>query len=314
MPPPYSAPTVSGDPTNVMGRRIFSHIVDLILLAVIVAVLFFATANKIENVPTGYCTDSQFSSQRTHSCVQFGNTAYELDSGRTGGGLALSLGYWTLVGMIEGATGAFLGKRMLGLRVVNGQGNLAGTGRGAARGALMIIDSTFCFLIGLITASVTHPHRRIGDMAAGTFVVAKESMGRPIPTASASYIPYAPAPQQQHQQQPAPTAGGGFAPGTYGTSLPPSASTPAPAQPAWGTTPQAAEPAAQPQPELQAQPEAQAQPAVTEPQVQSPPAAAAPQPPQPQWDPARNAWIVWDPSRGQWLQWDAAKSQWGPIS
>ena len=172
----------------------------------------------------------------------------------------------------------------------------------------MLIDSTFCFLIGLITASVTHPHRRLGDMVASTFVVDRRWVGTPIPQPAATYVPYAPPPTQA-------ASGGNFPAGTYGTSLPPSApvATPPaepgtwapPVAPSWGApAPHAApgEPAAQ-------------QPVVPVEQVRQPqvPPQQAP-PPQPQWDPNRNAWIVWEPTRGQWMQWDANTSQWGPIS
>ena len=228
-PPPYTQPGYGSDPTNVMGRRIVAHIIDLIVIAAFAAILFLASARTIHDVPANYCADA--ANGHPKGCLQLGHTAYVLDGGRTGTSVLLVGGYWTIVGVIEGATGAFLGKRMVGLRVVDASGALPGAGRGAARGVLMLVDSTFCFLIGLITASVTHPHRRIGDMAAATFVVAKESVGRPISTSSGTYVPYA-AP-------PAATTPGGFAPGTYGTSQPPFAQqpqthTPAAEVPRWG--------------------------------------------------------------------------------
>lgn len=299
-PPPYTPPAAAlADPTAVMGRRVVAHLIDLILISALGAVLFFATADKITGVPEGYCTESQYSPQRTRSCVQIGDTAYQLGGGRNASNLLYIGGAWTLVGLIEGATGAFIGKRLLGLRVVGADGNLAGAGRGAVRGVMMLVDLT-CFAIGLFIAAFTKPHRRLGDMVGGTYVVGKDSVGRPIPgsPASGSYVPYAPP-----MQSPGAGAGtgGGFTPGTYGTSLPPSAPAPTPqsqepaqSEPqhptAWGTPP---EPAPQAQPAQPAQPAQQ---------------------PQPQWDQARNAWIVWEPTRGQWLQWDATTSQWGPIS
>ena len=49
-------------------------------------------------------------------------------------GLLVVLGYWVIVGVIEGTTGAFLGKRILGLRVVGNDGARIGPTRGALRG------------------------------------------------------------------------------------------------------------------------------------------------------------------------------------
>jgi hypothetical protein len=37
-------------------------------------------------------------------------------------------------------------------------------------------------------------------------------------------------------------------------------------------------------------------------------------PTQPQWDPARNAYIQWDPDGQRWMQYDDATQQWRPIS
>ena len=59
-------------------------------------------------------------------------------------------------------------------------------------------------------------------------------------------------------------------------------------------------------------------PATPEPTVAPAPAAASPElaadPTQPQWDPARNAYIQWDPDGQRWLQYDDAAQQWRPIS
>lgn len=346
MPPPYSPPpAMVADPTAVMGRRVVAYLIDGIIVFVLFVVLFLATANKVTGVPTGYCTDAQYELQRSGSCVQIGNTAYDTGGGANGILFLTSFGYWTIVGLIEGSTGAFLGKRIMGLRVVGADGNLAGPGRGAARGAMLLIDS-IC-LVGFFVAAFTRPHRRLGDMAAGTYVIGKDYAGHPIGSAApSSYIPYAP-PTTQSQ----PT--GGFAPGTYGTSLPPSATAPTPVAdaptPTTPTTPtaaptpadeapgwaaptppaeeqQQASPWAAPNPQEGQQPQPQqpqtwgsapqqSSPWATPPQQQpAPQATPQPQPPQPQWDPARNAWIVWEPTRAQWLQWDANTSQWGPIS
>jgi uncharacterized RDD family membrane protein YckC len=82
--------------------------------------------------------------------------------------LVLGLGYYVLC---EAATGATLGKRMVGIQVV-GEGGLHLTfGAAVVRNLLRVIDSLFFYLVGAIFA-LTSPHgQRLGDRAAHTFVV-----------------------------------------------------------------------------------------------------------------------------------------------
>ena len=47
--------------------------------------------------------------------------------------------------------------------------------------------------------------------------------------------------------------------------------------------------------------------------VDDPGAAAAATPGQPQWDTARNAYILWDAGSSKWLQYDNAAGAWKPI-
>ena len=82
--------------------------------------------------------------------------------------LALGLGYYVLC---EAATGATLGKRMVGIQVV-GEGGLHLTlGAAVVRNLLRVVGSLFFYLVGAIFA-LTSPHgQRLGDRAAHTFVV-----------------------------------------------------------------------------------------------------------------------------------------------
>ena len=47
--------------------------------------------------------------------------------------------------------------------------------------------------------------------------------------------------------------------------------------------------------------------------VDDPGAAASAAPGQPQWDTARNAYILWDAGSSKWLQYDNAAGAWKPI-
>ena len=72
-----------------------------------------------------------------------------------------------------------LGKLCVGLRVVDEQGRRPASC--ACSGAGCCCSSTSgCLLVGLITTLATHPHRRVGDLVCGTYVVVEASVGQPI--------------------------------------------------------------------------------------------------------------------------------------
>src|SRR5438094_983775 len=77
-----------------------------------------------------------------------------------------------------------------------------------------VIVDLFCFgVVGLVTSLVTHPHRRVGDMVGGTFVVGTADAGRPVQASYAAQPAYA-----------------GAVPGGWGP--------PQEGQPQWGAPPQ----------------------------------------------------------------------------
>ena len=351
----YGPPTTL-DPTNVMGRRIAAWFIDVIIpsvAAVIVGyIVFIGAATKVPAPTTNFC---DFANRPTNSaCLQVGDNAYigtndDVRAAFTAGGLVYLVGALNLF-VVQGLTGASVGKHMIGLRVVKADGSITGFGSNAVRTLLLIVDQFFCFLVGLITALATHPHRRVGDMAAGTFVVAKQSAGTPIAT-QMGVTPYpqgswTPPPQTTWGQ---PAAGG--APQQWGAPAPapgwgtPPAASPPPAAtpPAWGTPaaspPPASEPAASeptwgapatgetpaedaagwgaPSSSPQAAPTPASEPApqAATPQATTPQAATA-QPGasrEPQWDAQRNAWVYWEAETSRWLQFDPASGQWGPL-
>jgi uncharacterized RDD family membrane protein YckC len=248
----YAPPTTMLDPTNVMGRRIGAWFIDVIvptLIALIVGwSVFVGSATKYSGVPANYCSEVHLQSPGV-ACAQLGSDVYvgtSSDARRAFavGGLIYLVGALNLF-VLQGITGAALGKLVFGLRVVRGDGSIAGFGWNALRTVLLVVDQFFCALVGLITASVTHPHRRVGDFAAGTYVVSRRAVGTPIASAvgGAAYPPawtpptpagWGPPPAGAPQTWGAPPPGWG----------PPPAATPPPgaAPPAWGT------PAASPAP------------------------------------------------------------------
>jgi uncharacterized RDD family membrane protein YckC len=352
----YGPPTAT-DPTNVMGRRIAAWFIDVIVPTVVAFILgyivFIGAATKITGVPSDYCEFEQRASNT--ACVQLGDDAYigtddDVRAAVVVGGLVFLVGALNLF-VVQGLTGAAVGKHMLGLRVVRQDGSIAKFGPNAARTLLLVVDHFFCYLVGLITALVTHPHRRVGDMAAGTFVVAKDSVGLPIGSPVGAAYPQSWTPPSPGTGWGPPPAGGtqtwgpppaaepgwprraeaappaSTAPPTWGTpaATPPPAETPS----TWGTpapspTP-APTPAATPTPEAAAPspaPEeapgwASPSPAPTTDPAPAPTAAqpgGAPAPSrEPQWDSQRDAWVYWEAETSRWLQFDAATGQWGPL-
>jgi uncharacterized RDD family membrane protein YckC len=229
----YSMPP--HDPTNVMGRRIVAYIIDaLISAAVFVTVLALTKDHSYVHAPNDACT-TLHNAGFNGTCVQFGSRVYTWQGGGLAAGYLVAIGvsFANLV-LLQGTVGASVGKMILGLRVVDVQGQICGVGRAFVRWVLLIVDAVFCVLIGLITAFATHPHRRVGDFAAGTYVIGVADAGRPIVTPGSAY--------QYGYAQPDPggwAPPGGAPPGWGPPPPPPPAWGPPPEQQAWGAPPAA---------------------------------------------------------------------------
>lgn len=328
-------PPPTFDPTNVMGRRIAAWAIDALIPAVIALAvgwsIFVGSATKFSSEPQGFCTEIHVQQPGT-ACVQLGNDVYvgtSDDAHRAFevGGLIYLVGAVNLF-IVQGLTGAAIGKHMLGLRVVRADGSLVGFGWNALRTLLLVVDQFFCALPGIVTAGVTHPHRRVGDFAAGTFVVAKQSVGMPIggvPAGSGYPPPWTPPGGPVGWGPPPGATQPGGAP-QWGAPAPgwgsPPAQSPAPTATAPTTAPTWGTPAASPQatPPPAQTPAGWGAPIADDLPTQPPPSQQpAPQPVQaasgraPQWDAQRNAWVFWEVETNRWLQHDPATGQWGPL-
>jgi len=82
--------------------------------------------------------------------------------------LALALGYYVVC---EAATGATLGKRMVGIHVVGEDGQHLTFGAAVVRNLLRLVDCLFFYLVGAIFALMSPRGQRLGDRAAHTLVV-----------------------------------------------------------------------------------------------------------------------------------------------
>src|SRR4051812_9371645 len=191
-------------PTQVVGRRVAAFIIDGLILAAISAIGWFALTKSVGS----------------GGCVGGGVEIKGKCRGFTAGGnrtiwiLINTLASVGILWVMQGITGKTPGKAMMGIQVVNAEGQPPGVGRAALRSILWIIDD-FPYIIplltGFITALTSQRNQRVGDMVASTFVVDKNFAGQPAGA----------------------IAGGGAAPGGYGAppSGPPQA---APAPPPSG--------------------------------------------------------------------------------
>lgn len=182
------------DPTKIMGSRIGAYLVDAVITTAIVLGYFFLIGiHSWNQVPasdaSAVCsqinrdtTSSPGVARSSRTCLSLGGHAYVADADQfdrtrvetTVVGLVVSFANLVL---LTAASGASIGKRLFGLRVVDASGQIAGFGRNLLRWVLLIVDALCCGIVGLVVASNSAGHRRVGDMAAGTYVVHRSAAG-----------------------------------------------------------------------------------------------------------------------------------------
>ena len=82
--------------------------------------------------------------------------------------LAVAVGYYVVC---EAATGATLGKRMVGIRVIGEDGEHITFGAAVIRNVLRLIDALIFYLVGFVFALLSTRGHRLGDRAAHTIVI-----------------------------------------------------------------------------------------------------------------------------------------------
>jgi uncharacterized RDD family membrane protein YckC len=169
------------DPTAVMGRRILAYLIDALITGVVFVIAFAAFAHRQE-VPGNFDNACDFirANSNVRQCFQSGNNVYYFEGGRAAALYLLALGVSVLNNVVlQGVTGASVGKFVTGLRTVDEAGQPCGIGRAIVRWLFLIVDAYFCFLIGLVTALASKGHRRVGDMVAKTYVIGARDVGAP---------------------------------------------------------------------------------------------------------------------------------------
>jgi uncharacterized RDD family membrane protein YckC len=159
-------------PTQVVGRRAAAFIIDGLILAAISAIAWFALT---KSAPGGCLAGGIEINGKCRGFYDSGNRTiwFLIDA-------LASIGvYW----IMQGLTGKTPGKAMMGIQVVNAEGNPPGVGRAILRSILYIVDGFPIYvlpLVGFIVALSSERNQRVGDMAANTYVVDKNFAGQPV--------------------------------------------------------------------------------------------------------------------------------------
>lgn len=83
---------------------------------------------------------------------------------------SLAVGFGYFIGL-EARDGRTLGKRLLGLRVVNEDGTPITMGASTVRNVLRVVDGLFFYAVGAVAMLVSDRKQRLGDHVANTVVV-----------------------------------------------------------------------------------------------------------------------------------------------
>jgi hypothetical protein len=228
-------PATSGDPTAVFGRRAVAAIIDFALLIVPAMLLLtssfeYLAVDDLDRDPQEYCDD--YIDELDGFCVDMSEVddrVYFAEDLGTGSAAVFWLGGFALLVVLQGLTGWTPGKLVMGVRTVKEDGSRPGVGKALVRWLLLIVDAQPCGLpvVGAICALTTQGHRRVGDMAAKTFVVRASAAGAPIVVPGLTAPLGSPSGYGQQDGYTAPI------PGTWGSAPSPVQPTPSAEGPQW---------------------------------------------------------------------------------
>jgi uncharacterized RDD family membrane protein YckC len=142
---PGGSSPVNRDETQVVGRRVVQYVIDYILVGIIPGLAYWLLARG-----SGFL----------HG---FGWALATLIS------LVVYLWYWVL--RPNSHQGQTFGMQLLGVRVISKGGGPASMLQYFVRAVMLIIDTFFFGLVGLITMMASRYHQRVGDHLARTLVV-----------------------------------------------------------------------------------------------------------------------------------------------
>ena len=141
--------------TRVTGRRVVQYIIDYMITGIVAAAIMWAL-------------------NRSSGAV---NVVLLL----IGAVLSAAWYFWYWVYRPHHANGQTFGMKILGLRIISMNGGQASMLQLFIRGVLLIIDTLFWGLVGLITMLCSRYRQRVGDHVAKTLVVRARTQAMPAP-------------------------------------------------------------------------------------------------------------------------------------
>jgi uncharacterized RDD family membrane protein YckC len=141
--------------TRVTGRRVVQYIIDYAITGIVAAFIMWAL-------------------NRSSGAV---NVVLLL----IGAVLSAAWYFWYWVYRPHRKNGQTFGMQILGLRIISMNGGRASMLQLFIRGVLLIIDTLFWGLVGLITILCSRYRQRVGDHAAKTLVVRARTQAMPAP-------------------------------------------------------------------------------------------------------------------------------------
>ena len=174
------------DPTKALWRRIFAYLIDGLVGSLVVIALASALGD-IDTQDARRCPD-EIPDDRT--CIDLTSGSVDDEDEQIllmdTDALAIAAGaglVWVVLNsvVLQGATGATVGKFVTGARVVRPDGRPCGIWKALGRTLMLLVDGiTLILPLGLWVAMFSRGHRRLGDMAAGTYVVKARYAGSPV--------------------------------------------------------------------------------------------------------------------------------------
>ena len=180
-------PDTASDPTDVIGRRIVAHLIDTLVYgaAFVAPFLALATRTRFESL-----TDDEYRFELAggQAALRLGEDVWFMADTEFYTVLGIGFGVFLVLEVfLQGLAGFTVGKLVTGLRTIDGDGYAPGVGRAFVRTLFWLVDSLpvgFAVpLLGFVTAVASSSSRRLGDMAARTFVVDRRAKGKALRTA-----------------------------------------------------------------------------------------------------------------------------------
>jgi uncharacterized RDD family membrane protein YckC len=146
-----AAAAAAGPITARLGDRLIALILDTMFISAIVLVIAAAVFWRWPRILEG-------------------RSMLTVVGASAGGVLVIAFIYYWLQ---EAAFGATMGKAIIGVHVTRHDGSKPGLGSSAIRNAFRLLDALPFYVIGFFVALFSRGRRRLGDYAAGTFVLEK---------------------------------------------------------------------------------------------------------------------------------------------